>query len=220
MAFPGFCGFSGSEAPWRAETRSSCLSDPQVKDEDKSLAVKRPGKEDGAVSVTGHGQGGAVSGMGLALGGDRPRARAWEHHGRSWAQHPPLHPPWSLGSAGGCSRAACGGWWVFLAGMLSCWRTVISPPPPPQGLSLPRTPRQDGGSVPTPWLQCRLLCCPPKLLAEKILRLALCIAERLPVPWALSFTPLHTGSLRVDASLRAGPGMSPSLPALGSSGEL
>ncbi|XP_033924945.1 basic proline-rich protein-like [Melopsittacus undulatus] len=48
MAFPGPCGFSGSEAPQRAETGSSCLSDPQVKDEDKSLAVKRPGKEDGA----------------------------------------------------------------------------------------------------------------------------------------------------------------------------
>lgn len=48
MAFPGPCGFAGSEAPQRAETRSSCLSDPQVKDEDKSLAVKRPGKEDGA----------------------------------------------------------------------------------------------------------------------------------------------------------------------------
>lgn len=52
-------GFSGSEAPQWAETCSSCLSDPQVKDEDKSLAVKRPVKEDGAVSVTGHGQGGA-----------------------------------------------------------------------------------------------------------------------------------------------------------------
>lgn len=43
--------------PVAAETRSSCLCDPQVKDEDKSLAVKRAGKEDGAVSVAGHGQG-------------------------------------------------------------------------------------------------------------------------------------------------------------------
>lgn len=109
---------------------------------------------------------------------------------------------------------------MFLAGLLGCWHTVISPPLPPQGLSLPHTPQQDGGSVPTPWLQCRLLCCLPKLLAEKILWLALCVAERLPVPWALSFTPLGTGSPRVDGSLRAGPGMSPSLPALGSGGEL
>ncbi|XP_055573910.1 basic salivary proline-rich protein 2-like [Falco cherrug] len=48
VGFPSPCGFSGSEALRQAETRSSCLSDPQVKDEDKSLAVKRPGKEDGA----------------------------------------------------------------------------------------------------------------------------------------------------------------------------
>ncbi|XP_016158426.1 PREDICTED: unconventional myosin-XVIIIa isoform X4 [Ficedula albicollis] len=41
-------GFSSSKAPQWAETHSSCLSDPQVKDEDKSLAVKRPVKEDGA----------------------------------------------------------------------------------------------------------------------------------------------------------------------------
>lgn len=83
MAFPGPCGFSGSEAPQRAETGSSCLSDPQVKDEDKSLAVKRPGKEDGAVSVQGQGQGGAVLGKGLALGGDRPCTRVWGHRGGS-----------------------------------------------------------------------------------------------------------------------------------------
>lgn len=182
VAFPSPCGFSGSKAPRQAETCSSCLSDPQVKDEDKSLAVKRPGKEDGAVSVTGHGLSGAVLGMGFALGGDRPRTRAWGHHGRSWAQHPPPHPPWSLGSAGGRSRAACGGWWVFSAGILGRQRAAISPPPSPWGLSLPCTPQQDGGSVPTPRLQCRLLRCPPKLLAEEILRLALRVAEGLPVP--------------------------------------
>lgn len=142
VAFPGPCGFSGSEALRRAEMHSSCLSDPQVKDEDKSLAVKRPGKEDGAVSVAGHGQGGAVSGMGLALGGDRPCDRAWGHHGGLWAQHSPPHPPRSLGSTGGHSKAACGGWRVFSAGMPRCQCAAISPPPPPQGLSLPCTPRR------------------------------------------------------------------------------
>lgn len=80
VAFPGPCGFSSSEAPRWGEMCSSCLSDPQVKDEDKSLAVKRPGKEDGAVSVAGHGQGGAVLGMGHVLSEHRPCARIWGHH--------------------------------------------------------------------------------------------------------------------------------------------
>lgn len=64
--------FSGSKAPQWAETCSSCLSDPQVKDEDKSLAVKRPVKEDGAVSVTGQRAGWSFWGWGLSLVGTAP----------------------------------------------------------------------------------------------------------------------------------------------------
>lgn len=80
--------------PAAAETRPSCLSDPQVKDEDKALAVKRPGKEDGAVSAAGHGDGGSVPGWGS------PLAAVWWHLLRgSWAQRP---PSWSW------CRAACG----------------------------------------------------------------------------------------------------------------
>lgn len=44
----------------RGLKRTLLLCDPQVKDEDKALAVKRPVKEDGAVSAAGRGAGGAV----------------------------------------------------------------------------------------------------------------------------------------------------------------
>ena len=177
----GAGGFSGSEAPRRAETRSSCLSDPQVKDEDKSLAVKRPGKEDWAVSVAGHGQGEAVSGMGLVLSRGQTLCQDLGASRRVVGSAPPCTLP-VPGSAGGSSRAACGGRWVFLAGMPCCQHPVISPCLSPRGLSLPCRPQWDGGFVPTLRLQHRLPLCPPKPLVEKTLRLALRVAERLPVP--------------------------------------
>lgn len=48
--------------------------------------------------------------------------------------------PRSLGSAGGHSRTACGGWWVFSAGMPGCWHAALSPSASPGLILALRTP--------------------------------------------------------------------------------
>lgn len=211
VAFPTPCGFSGSEAPWRAETRSSCLSDPQVKDEDKALAVKRPGKEDGAVSVAGHGQGGAVSGMGLS---------PW------WGQTPCQGLGTSQRVVGSAFPPVPGERRWPLQG--SVWRVVGVFGRDAQllmrsDLSLGLVPalhalvgRQVGAhpvvTVPAPAL-------PTKAVGRGNLVAHPVRCREAAGALSTEFYP-GTGSMRVSGSLGAGLGTSPSLPALGTGGEL